>query len=370
MFVRILFFVSACVAVFFIVRIFIINSTENAAGNGREYYISSSGNDAGNGQENTPFKTIQHALNLAKAGDTIVLADGLYEENLRTIKHGNVKAPITVRGSSKAILKATKSHSRIFEINHSYIHLDGFTIDGQITEPAVNMDSYADKLIYIIGVNAHQSTTGIVIENMTLKNAGGECLRIRFFAQKNEIAYNNLSHCGIYDFVFSNGGKNGEGIYIGTAPEQQDNGKNPTGDPDESNNNYIHHNIIATYGNECVDIKENASYNIVESNTCSNQQDLESGGIDVRGNDNTIANNVISNVVGAGIRLGGDGTKDGINNQVINNQIDNVGQAVIKIMRFPQKSICNNKASNYVKLLEFGSEDEKTNNINPLASCN
>ena len=109
---------------------------------------------------------------------------------------------------------------------------------------------------------------------MTFKNAGGECVRLRYFAQHNEIATSRHSRrCGVHDFRFKAGGKNGEGIYIGTAPEQRGDGKNPTTDPDLSNGNWIHHNSFDTQGNECVDIKEAASGNLVENNRCTGQRD-------------------------------------------------------------------------------------------------
>lgn len=47
-------------------------------------------------------------------------------------------------------------------------------------------------------------------------------------------------------------------------------------------------NIISTYGNECVDIKEGSTENLIEENTCSDQFDEESGCYDVRGDDNII----------------------------------------------------------------------------------
>ena len=46
-------------------------------------------------------------------------------------------------------------------------------------------------------------------------------------------------------------------------------------------------NRIETNGNECVDIKEGASFNAVEDNDCSDQRDSESGCYDPRGNENT-----------------------------------------------------------------------------------
>ncbi len=91
---------------------------------------------------------------------------------------------------------------------------------------------------------------------MSVKNAGGECIRLRYQTRRNEIAYSQISNCGRYDFAFRGGGKNGEGIYIGTAPEQRGAHGSSDRSVDASNANHVHHNVIDTKGNECVDIKE------------------------------------------------------------------------------------------------------------------
>ncbi|CAM9752652.1 unnamed protein product, partial [Discosporangium mesarthrocarpum] len=57
-------------------------------------------------------------------------------------------------------------------------------------------------------------------------------------------------------------------------------------------------------GNECVDIKEGASYNLIEKNDCGGQLDDDSGGINVRGNYNTIRYNSVRKCHGAGVRIG------------------------------------------------------------------
>ncbi len=305
------------------------------------YYINPSGNDTNAGtSENNAWKTIQKGLDVAKAGDTIVLAEGMYKQDVVTKRDGSANAPITIKGNAEAIVKGA-GNARVFEINHSYIALQGFTVDG-LTGGAKDEKAYRDKLIYVQGKERKKAITGIKVLNMTIKNGGGECIRFRYFAQKNEIAYNTIVNCGVHDFVFDGGGKNGEGIYIGTAPEQLTDGKNPTRDPDASNENWVHHNNINTQANECVDIKEGASENIVENNICTGQKDPESAGMDARGNTNTFRSNEIYDNIGAGVRLGGDSKKDGINNNIYNNVIKNNKAGGIKLQRIPQGKICGN----------------------------
>lgn len=322
-----------------------------------KYYVNPNGNDQNNGQSvEVPFKTIQKAVDKAKGGDIINLSSGEYFQDVLSRRDGKENLPITIKGPANAVVKGN-GNARIFEINHDYITLEGFTIDG-FFDSSKNIKSYRDKLIYVLGKKPKNGIKGIKIINMTLKNAGGECVRLRYFAKENEVSYNNILNCGIYDFVFNTGKKNGEGVYIGTAPEQLDNGVNPTNNTDNSNGNRIHHNKINTGGNECVDIKEGSSENIVEYNTCTGQKDPESGGMDSRGNNNTFRFNEIFGNIGSGIRLGGDNKSDGIKNNIYGNTIKNNKGGGVKIQRMPQGSICENIMENNGKngVGSFGSK--------------
>src|SRR3990167_7562787 len=332
---------------------------------GKIIYVSPQGIDDQTGDaEDKALKTIQKAVDIAQPGESVYLLPGVYRQDVISKRSGFIDRPITIKGTKEAIVKGG-GKARIFEINHDYISLEEFTIDG-LHGDASSVKGYRDKLIYVIGKTARKGVTGLKIISMSIKNAGGECVRLRYFAQKNEIANNTIGPCGAFDFKFNDGGKNGEGVYIGTAPEQLGDGKNPTKDRDESNNNLIHHNTINTQGNECVDIKEAAWGNVVEYNKCSGQKDPESGGMDSRGDKNIFRYNEINGSVGAGIRLGGDEEKDGINNEVYGNIITNNAAGGIKIQRIPQVKICDNKMEGNSGCDSVGSYGE---DFNPTDSC-
>lgn len=309
-------------------------------------------------------ETISQALQAAEPGDIIELTPGVYLQDVKTSKNGLPGKPITIRGPRQAIIKGGGG-ARIFEINHSYITLNGFTIDGQHGSGS-SKDDFRDKLIYMIGTVAGQGPSNNKILNMDIKNAGGECIRMRYFAQGNEIAGNRITNCGILDFRFDDGGKNGEGIYIGTAPEQTDDKKNPTSEVDMSNGNWIHNNYINTQGNECVDIKEGSSGNIIEYNTCTGQKDENSGGLDSRGNENVFRFNEVFDSAGAGVRLGGDNDQDGINNHVYQNILRNNRNGAIKFQRKPQGKVCGNEMKDNGDEVYSGSFAE---DFDPGASC-
>lgn len=296
---------------------------------------------------------IQKAVDAALPGDTIELLPGEYYQDVITKKDGLPDQPITIYGPKSSIVRGA-GNSRIFEINHSYITLDGFTVDGRF-RAAAEKSAYRDKLIYITGVVPEKVLSHIKIVNLDIKNAGGECVRLRYLIQNSEIAYNSILTCGVSDFEFNDGGKNGEGIYIGTAPEQLKDGKNPTAKVDHSDNNWIHHNVFDTQGNECVDIKEGSSFNLIENNQCTGQKDVNSGGMDSRGNDNIFRYNEIYDNLGAGVRLGGDNNNEGINNQVYGNKIINNQSGGISFQRLPQGQICGNEMRDNAKGDSVGS---------------
>ena len=167
-----------------------------------------------------------------------------------------------------------------------------------------------------------------------------------YYVQGAEIANNQIGPCGLTDFpggTWGGGGKNGEGVYIGTAPEQRGDGKNPDASPDQSDGNWVHDNTFNTQGNECVDIKEDASGNLVEGNRCTGQRDPESAGFDSRGDANIFRANTAAGNTCAGSRLGGDLANQGVGNVVYDNQLADNGQGGLKVQRSPQGAICGNR---------------------------
>jgi hypothetical protein len=65
-----------------------------------------------------------------------------------------------------------------------------------------------------------QGTSGVRLLGNRIHDAGGEYVRLKDFAQRDEVAGNAIARCGRVRFDLAKGAKNGEGVYIGTAPEQ------------------------------------------------------------------------------------------------------------------------------------------------------
>lgn len=328
------------------------------------FHVSPAGSDRAAGSAEAPWQSIQKALTAAQPGDVIELAPGLYLQDAKTIRDGRRGLPITIKGPSDAVVSGGGG-ARVLEVNHDYIELRGFTLDGRHAAEE-RRESYRDKLLYVIGLKPRDGVEGLKVIGMTLRNAGGECLRLRYFAQRNEIAHSTFDRCGVHDFQFKKSGKNGEAIYIGTAPEQLGQRGAPDASSDHSNGNWVHHNTFDTRGNECVDIKEGSTKNLVEHNRCTGQQDKNSGGLGSRGSGNVFRYNVVYGNRGAGIRVGGDGERDGIDNDIYGNTFRNNAEGAIKAHRGPQAKVCENVVADNGEPTETG---RFTRELTPTVAC-
>lgn len=137
--------------------------------------------------------------------------------------------------------------------------------------------------------------------------------------------------------------------FVRQAPEIKLREGGPDNDIDVSTKNWIHHNTITTYGNECVDVKEGSTDNLIEYNVCQEQKDSDSGCFGARGSDNTFRHNEIEGCFGGGFRLGGE--KDyGTNNNVYSNIIKDA-QYAFSIQIDDHGTVCDNvisKIGNFV----------------------
>ena len=330
-------------------------------GEGFDLYVSPHGDDANRGDDwRRPLRSIQRALDLARPGQRVSIAAGEYLEDLRSVRDGRPDAPISLLGAPGATIRGA-GRSRVIEIRHSHLVLANLDVDGEVSRRGGGVE-YRDKLIYLMGRD-EAGVTGVRLLNLRLRNAGGECVRMRYFAQANELAYSSVHRCGVVDFELGGGGKNGEALYIGTAPEQLE--RNPTPTRDASNGNWVHHNRFDTRGNECVDVKEGSSGNVIEHNACTGQRDRNAGGISLRGSENVVRFNRIHGNRGAGVRLGGDGESDGIENDVYGNVLEGNAYAAFKVMRRPQRRVCGNvvRAHDRVARGKHGAS------VDPTASC-
>jgi Right handed beta helix region len=100
------------------------------------YYVSTTGDDSNPGTQSASWRTVQHAADTARAGSTVNVRAGMYEELVSINESGNSRdGYITFRSYPKetAILDATRfipnGRSAILTIhNRSYVRIEGFEI--------------------------------------------------------------------------------------------------------------------------------------------------------------------------------------------------------------------------------------------------
>lgn len=314
--------------------------------------------------------SIQAAVDKAMPGDIVNIEAGEYFQDVSSVRDGEVDKRITITGTREAILHGTGKENRLFQIHHDYITVNGFTIDGKTGQGDKESD-FIDKLIYAhgnrktrvikqYGTEFRSSIDGLIISNMKLENAGGECVRLRYFITNAQLFGNHIENCGVWDFVFR-GMKavNGESIYIGTSSNQVNDGKNPTGEIDGTRYIHVHHNVLASEANE-LDCKEGSEFVLIEHNSCTSQKDVNSACLDSR-TDNVIFryNNVFDND-GAGVRIGGhtvNGKTWGQNCLVYGNTFHNNKQGALKVQTSPQSNLCENKCKGACKVSGSASDD-------------
>ena len=106
------------------------------------------------------------------------------------------------------------------------------------------------------------------------------------------------------------GRKNGEGVYIGTAPEQR--GKNqPPNVPDRCLANIVEDCTFKTEAAEAVDIKEDSEENIVRRCTGEGSRDPDGPIFGSRGDRNRFEDCIAKGGLGHGFRFGGDTVPQG-----------------------------------------------------------
>jgi hypothetical protein len=146
----------------------LFSSISLVAQDGATYYVSTTGSDTNPGTLSQPWLTIQHAANTAKAGATVYVFRGVYNESINFPNSGTPRAPITFRsypGQTASIdgtgLTPSGIQGLINITNQSYLTIRGFEIRNYTTDDA----SVTPTGIWITGYG-----TGVRILNNRVHN--------------------------------------------------------------------------------------------------------------------------------------------------------------------------------------------------------
>jgi hypothetical protein len=190
-----------------IFRALLISALLAWSGFSATYYVSTTGNDTNPGTELSPWLTVQHGVDVAQAGDTVLIQPGYYQEDPDTVRGGTSDTNrITIRGLRTGGQWAQVSS---FGIGHPYITLDSISSTGRTAIVLINIGKLASyarvQNCYIYdwpsgdyglfwsadGQGIHQDTEAachVVVSNNVFRN-GGHAFMEMFGT--NNLAINN-----------------------------------------------------------------------------------------------------------------------------------------------------------------------------------
>jgi parallel beta-helix repeat protein len=103
---------------------------------GATFSVSTSGSDSNPGTATSPWRTVQHALNVLQPGQTALVHAGTYAEGVVISASGTAAAPITVAaypGERPVLLPAAASSGDTYAVRFdgaAYVRLHGFLLAG------------------------------------------------------------------------------------------------------------------------------------------------------------------------------------------------------------------------------------------------
>ncbi|CAG0927107.1 hypothetical protein TFLX_00355 [Thermoflexales bacterium] len=255
------------------------------------YYVDRNhpqASDSNPGTEPLPWLTIQHAAQVATAGDTMLIKPGVYPGGITVETSGTAGEPITFRahGAGVVINGSGGERDAFFITGADYIVVDGLTIQNA-TRAGVRIDA------------AHHVT----VRNCTLANNGTWGLFTDFSD------YTTVENCESYGAVEEHG------IYISNSSDY----------PTIRGNRLHHNNACGLHMNGDISMGGDGiiSHALIENNIVYENGSGGGSGINLDGVTYSIVrNNLLYNNHASGISLyqidGGSGSHD---NRVLNNTI-------------------------------------------------
>lgn len=212
------------------------------------------------------------ALGSARQARTIVLRDGLYVGTFVGVASGTATAPITLTGSSKAILSTGSVGSGYgLHITGSYWHLRGFSV----AESAKGV---------VLDGSRHT-----VIDGISVYDIGAEGVHFRHNSSDSSITGSSVHDTGLRQPAY------GEGIYIGSAKSNWAKIMGSKSIPDASDRVQVVHNRVANTSAEGIDVKEGTTGGAIIGNVFANAgysgENYADSWVDMKGNGYTVTGN-------------------------------------------------------------------------------
>jgi Ca2+-binding RTX toxin-like protein len=144
---------------------------------GQVIWVSTTGHTGAAGTQGDPFRSIQDAINHAAAGATIMVAAGVYTENLDITRGGTIDQPLRIvsidgRGAAE-IRPADQSQDTIEVSRADHVVIDGFAVQGpsNASANAVHIHAHVSGSLF-------DPATNIVIQNCNITGLGGDGIKV------------------------------------------------------------------------------------------------------------------------------------------------------------------------------------------------
>jgi len=273
------------------------------------------------------YTTIQAAVNAASAGDTIIVGDGMYNENVDVDKRLTIRSE---NGSASTIVKAADLNDHVFEVTADYVNISGFRVEkakaGIYLGSDANHCNISNNFAYLnyYGIYVRSSN------NIIVHNTGKHNNYIIYLSySSNNTLTNNTADLYNKNCIWLNYSSNNM-LTNNTANSNEFSG------------------ICLSYSN----------YNTLKNNTANSNIHY---GIELHFSSyNALVNNIASNNVGHGIWLQQSG-----NNMLTDNTCnENIWQGIILYWDSSNNTLMNNTVyySRNGIYLHFSSNNMLTNN--------
>lgn len=284
--------------------------------------VGPDGSDANPGTESEPLESIQYAIDRARPGDEIAVRAGEYVERFRTKRSGDPDAQITITGPRDAVVRPPNNdlNGRLFDVNHSHVHLTGLTFDG-LADPSRPTDptQYVDTIVECRPVDwaGYSGTylTDVKIMPHAIGNARRAMIQHIRTNQFEAGEFEVIGPAGVQHLYGDESGHVGEVVYLGTAPDNLGDEWYQWDGPDESHDIHVHHidNSVGHPHAELVDVKAGchdvlveyctdgggAGRYVLDGNDPTSETAFHLGGREI-----TLRWNVVENSNGQGVEVG------------------------------------------------------------------
>lgn len=258
---------------------------------GRIFYVSPAGNNNAAGTLAAPFATVSHAVTVVAAGDTIVLANGTYAEDVWMTQSGAPGRYITLRAANPGMAKLVGpvgSYSALAMANVGWVRVQGLDVQAHLGH---GIESNNSHHIQLVGNTCHDcGGSGISLEagdyylveaNAVFRNAstnvhqtsGISIYQARAFdaaAGFHIVIRRNLVHSNVESAAVVAAHSEGNGIILDDFHNSQ--GGATAGN--YSGNTLVENNIVAFNGGDGIAAYESDNVTVRHNTVAFNNTDL------------------------------------------------------------------------------------------------